>query len=203
MFAQIIRGKTSDPKGVRAAIKRWMENLGPRAKGWLGSTGGVTDEGEVFALVRFESEEAAKANSDKPEQGEWWAEMEKTLDGEATFQDSNDVRVDTSGDPGAAGFVQVMTGQVSDPDRAKELMAEQPDMRSLRPDILGSVTIGNENGKWTMVIYFTSEAEAREGERKEMPPEMLKTMEEMQSLSVGQPEFLDLKDPWLDSPKSA
>ena len=80
-------------------------------------------------------------------------------------------------------------------------MADQPDMRALRPDILGSVSVGHDDGKWTMVIYFTSEAEAREGEAKEMPPEALKAMEEMQSLSVGQPEFLDLKTPWLDSPE--
>jgi hypothetical protein len=26
-------------------------------------------------------------------------------------------------------------------------------------------------------------------------------MEELQSLAIGQPEFLDLKNPWLDSPK--
>ena len=201
MFAQIIRGKVSDPTAVRPVVDRWMTELGPTAKGWLGSTSGVTDGNEVFVLVRFETEEAARANSERPEQGAWWAEMEKLFDGEPRFQDSNDVQVDTSGDPDAAGFVQVMTGQVTDPDRVKQLMAEQPDMRTLRPDILGSVSVGHEDGKWAMVIYFTSEAEAREGEVKEMPPEALKAMEEMQSLSVGQPEFLDLKTPWLDSPK--
>ncbi len=201
MFAQIIRGKVSDPTAVRPVVDRWMAELGPTAKGWLGSTSGITDGNEVFVLVRFESEEAAQANSDRTEQGVWWADMETLFDGQPTFQDSNDVQVDTSGDPDAAGFVQVMTGQVTDPDRAKQLMAEQPDMRTLRPDILGSVSVGHEDGKWTMVIYFTSEAEAREGEAKEMPPEALKAMEEMQALSVGQPEFLDLKSPWLDSPK--
>ena len=201
MFAQIIRGKVSDPRAVRPVVDRWMTELGPTARGWLGSTSGITDDNEVFVLVRFETEEAARANSERPEQGAWWAEMEKLFDGEPRFQDSNDVQVDTSGDPDAAGFVQVMTGQVTDPDRAKQLMAEQPDMRTLRPDILGSVSVGHEDGKWSMVIYFTSEAEAREGEAKDMPPEALKAMEEMQSLSVGQPEFLDLKTPWLDSPK--
>ena len=201
MFAQIIRGKVSDPTAVRPVVDRWMTGLGPTAKGWLGSTSGVTDDKEVFVLVRFESEEAARANSDRPEQGAWWADMEKVFDGPPTFQDSNDLQVDTSGDPDAAGFVQVMTGQVTDPDRAKQLMAAQPDMRTLRPDILGSVSVGHEDGKWTMVIYFTSEADAREGEAKQMPPEALKAMEEMQALSVGQPEFLDLKTPWLDSPQ--
>ena len=201
MFAQIIRGKVSDPDAVRPVVERWMKELGPNATGWLGSTSGVTEDGQLFVLVRFESEEAARANSDKPEQGKWWAEMERLFDGEAAFQDSNDVQVDTSGDPDAAGFVQVMSGEVTDPERVKQLMADQPDMRALRPDILGSVTVSHDEGKWTMVIYFKSEAEAREGEAKEMPPKALKAMEEMQSLSVGQPEFLDLKAPWLDSPK--
>ena len=191
----------TDPNAVRPVVDRWVKELGPTAKGWLGSTSGIADDNEVFVLVRFETEEAARANSERPEQGAWWAEMEKLFDGEPRFQDSNDVQVDTSGDPDAAGFVQVMTGQVTDPDRVKQLMAEQPDMRTLRPDILGTVSVGHEDGKWAMVIYFTSEAEAREGEVKEMPAEAVKAMEEMQSLSVGQPEFLDLKTPWLDSPK--
>ena len=46
-----------------------------------------------------------------------------------------------------------------------------------------------------MVIYFTSEAEAREGERKEPPPEMQAQMEEMNKLSVGEMEFFDLCGP--------
>jgi hypothetical protein len=83
VFVQIIRGKVSDPDAVRPAVDRWMKELGPAAEGWLGSTGGVTVDDELFMLVRFESEEAARANSDKPEQGQWWAEMEKLLDGEA------------------------------------------------------------------------------------------------------------------------
>jgi len=128
-------------------------------------------------------------------------EMEKLFDGEATFHDSNNVRVETPGDPDAAGFVQVMTGQVSDPERAQALMANQPNMQDVRPDILGSVTVSLDDGKWTMIVYFRSEKEAREGEQKELSPEMMKAMEEMQSLSVGQPEFLDLKTPWMDSPE--
>ena len=201
MFVQIIRGRVSDPDAVRPVVDRWMKELGPTADGWLGSTGGVTDDNELFVLVRFASEEAARANNDKPAQGEWWAEMEKLLDGEATFQDSNEVKVETLGDPDAAGFVQVMTGQVSDPDRAKELMANQPRMQDVRPDVLGSVTVGHDDAKWTMIVYFRSEKEAREGELKEVPPEMAKAMDELQSLAVGQPEFLDLNKPWLDAPK--
>jgi hypothetical protein len=52
-----------------------------------------------------------------------------------------------------------------------------------------------------MAMYFTSEAEAREGERKEPPPELKAQMEEMQQLSIGEPEFFDLKQPWLYAPR--
>jgi hypothetical protein len=201
MFVQIIRGRVTDPDSLQPAVDRWMTELAPQAVGWLGSTSGVTDDNQLFVMARFESEEAAKANSGRPEQDRWWAQMEKMVDG-VTFQDSTDVQVETSGDPDSATFVQVMTGQTNDPDRARQLMSQdQPDMRSFRPDILGSVTVGHEDGKWTMVNYFTSEAQAREGERKQPPPEMQKAMEEMMALSVGQPEFLDLKTPRLDSPQ--
>jgi hypothetical protein len=202
MFAQIIRGKVSDPAAVRPVVDRWMRELGPSATGWLGSTSGVTDDGQLFVLVRFETEEAARANSDRPEQGRWWAEMERLFDGEVTFQDSNLVYVDTSGEPDSAGFVQVMIGQGSDPERAIQLSVETRDARrTMRPDVLGTVSVLHDEGRFTMVIYFESEKAAREGERKEMPPELKDAMAEMMSLGMGVPEFLDLTSPWMDSPK--
>ena len=202
MFAQIIRGQVSDPDAVHAHLNRWMTDLGPSATGWLGSTAGTSGDGRFFALVRFESPEAATANNDRPEQGQWWAGMAELFDGEPTFQDSTDITTAVSGDPDAAGFVQVMTGQTTDLDRVNELMSENDSgMRALRPDILGSISVGHEDGKWTMVIYFTSEEAARQGEQKETPPEAQKMMEEIMSLSVGTPEFLDITSPWLDSPK--
>ena len=51
-----------------------------------------------------------------------------------------------------------------------------------------------------MALYFTSEEAAREGESKEPPPEMEAMMKEMESLSVGEPSYFDLKEPWLHSP---
>ncbi len=91
---------------------------------------------------------------------------------DARFQDGTEEWVETSGDPDAATFVQVMSGQTRDPERAREMMKQdQPDMRSFRPEILGSVTVGHEDGRWTMVVHFTSEEAAREGERKQPPPE--------------------------------
>ena len=203
MFAQVIQGRTTDAQVLRSAMDRWTRELGPGSIGWLGSTGGVTDDGRFIAVARFESADAAGRNSDRPEQTRWWEETQQTLDGEATFADSEDVTVDLQGDPDRAGFVQVMRGRVTDAARGKELMDRMnaSDLARLRPDILGSVSIGHDGGEWTQVIYFTSEAEAREGERKERPPEAKAVLDEMMAISDGPPDYFDLREPLLDSPR--
>ena len=201
MFVQVIRGTVSDVHGLRARMDTWREELAPGAEGWLGSTGGVTAAGESVALVRFESEEAARRNSERPEQGAWWEGTAALFTSEPVFRDSVTVDADTPGDPGKAGFVQVMQGRSTDPDRARELMSNDPtDWAAFRPDILGTLMVGHDGGEWTMAIYFTSEADAREGEKKEPPPEMAEMMKEMDSLSVGEPTYLDLTDPWMEAP---
>jgi hypothetical protein len=202
VFVQVIQGQAADAGKLRAALDRWAQELAPGATGWLGSTAGVTGDGRFIALARFESEPAARRNSDRPEQDRWWAETAELLTGEATFRDSSDVTLDLTGNPDDAGFVQVIQGRGSDPDRARELMAQDStEWAEFRPEILGSVAVGHEGGAYTMAIYFTSEAAAREGERKEPPPELKAQMDEMAALSVGEPEFFDLTRPWLYSPR--
>jgi len=201
MFVQVIRGRVSGPEQVHAALDRWSGQLAAGAEGWLGSTAGVTGDGRFVALARFESEQAARRNSDRPEQGRWWAETSQLFTGEVTFRDSSEVTVDVHGDPDQAGFVQVMQGRASDLDRARELMAQDPgEWAAFRPDVIGSVTVEHEGGAYTLAFYFTSEQAAREGERKEPPPRLKAQMEELNQLSIGEPEFLDLQRPWLYSP---
>jgi hypothetical protein len=202
VFVQVIQGQVADAGRLRAAMDRWAQELAPGASGWLGTTAGVTDDGRFIALARFESEQAARRNSDRPEQDRWWAETAKLFTGAASFHDSNDVTVDLAGDPDEAGFVQVIQGRGSDPDRARELMGQDSSAwAAFRPEILGSLAVGHEGGAYTMAVYFTSEAAAREGERKQPPPELQAQMEEMAALGVGEPEFFDLRQPWLYSPR--
>lgn len=202
MFVQVIQGQVSDPGEMRAALDRWTQELAPGATGWLGSTSGVTDDGQFVAVVRFDSEDAARRNSDRPEQDQWWAQTSELFTGEVTFRDSTEVDLDIAGDPGTAGFVQIIQGRSSDPARARELMAQNPDQwAAFRPDIIGSVGAGHDGGDYTAVLYFTSEEEAREGERKTPPPELKEQMDEMGALEVGEPTFLDLREPWLHSPR--
>jgi hypothetical protein len=178
VFVQVVQGQVADAGQVRDALERWAKELAPGATGWLGTTAGVTEDGRFIALARFESEEAARRNSDRPEQDQWWTETSKLFTGEAAFRDSGDVTVDVTGDPDDAGFVQVMRGQGSDPGRARELMEQDSaEWAAFRPEIIGSVAVGHEGGAYTMALYFTSEEAAREGERKEPPAHLRPQME--------------------------
>jgi hypothetical protein len=86
VFVQVIQGQVADAAKVRAAMDRWGQELAPGASGWLGSTAGVTEDGRLVALARFESEEAARRNSQRPEQDQWWTQTATLFSGEPTFQ---------------------------------------------------------------------------------------------------------------------
>jgi hypothetical protein len=73
---------------------------------------------------------------------------------------------------------------------------------SFRPDLLGSVFALSDDGGFTSAFYFSSEAEAREGERKEPPADLKAGVDELNALDAVPPEYFDLTDPWLYSPAS-
>ena len=202
MFIQVIQGKTTDRAKVKASMDRWVAELAPGATGWLGTTGGVTADGTLIACARFESAEAAKANSDRPEQHQWWMETSKLFAGEAVFHDCMESFEFLRGGSDDAGFVQVMQGQVTDAARIRELMSQGEDsLRQMRPDVIGgTIAFHGDDGGFTEPVYFTSEAAAREGESQEAPPEATAMMEEMGRL-MPVTTYLDLSEPWLFSPR--
>lgn len=200
MFVQVIQGRTSDPAALRSALDRYA-GLSPGAVDVLGATAGVTADGRFVEVVRFTSADAAARHDARPEQQEWWAQTASLLDGDVVRHESDQVDVDLVGDPDQAGFVQVMQGRTTDPRRARELASgNAAEWAAFRPDILGSVTIDHGDGGWTSVVYFTSEAAAREGERKEPPPVVAAQMADLAALTDGPVEYLDLADPWLYAP---
>jgi hypothetical protein len=198
MFVQIINGKVKGPEAVRRHDERWRTEVMPGAKGFLGSTVGVADDNSFIAIVRFTDEASARANSDRPEQSAWWSEFEKELDGTPTFRESSDVALLFDGGSDKAGFVQVMEGSVT--DRAKAEAMETPEMldelRKARPDLLGSVRTWFDGNKFVDVAYFTSEADARKGEKSE---EFAGPGEQYAQL-FGDMTFLDIREPILTSP---
>lgn len=199
MFIQVITGTATDPEGLRRQSHRWQEDLRPGAAGYLGTTAGVTDDGRFILLARFESEAAARANSERPEQGAWWAETEKCLD-RVAFLDSGDVSTLLGGGSDAAGFVQVMRGRVKDRQRMAALESRMPEfeaaLRRARPDLLGELIAVHPDGTYTNAAYFASEAEARQAEGRELPADLKAFFDELMA-AITSDEYFDLRDPWL------
>jgi hypothetical protein len=193
MFVQVMQGQVMDVEALRAATQRWREELEPGAEGFLGGTYGVTDDGEFIGVIRFSSEAAARANSDRPEQAAWWATTSKLFDGQVTFHDCPEVVMMLGGGSDDAGFVQVMQGRIADHDKAIALMHDAESLlASSRPDIMGATIAIEPDGSFTETVFFRSEAEAREGEKAPLPPDAEAMMSLMEDLS-----FHDLRSPWF------
>lgn len=193
MFIQIIQGPCTRQDEVHALLDEWRRDLSPSATGWLGGTYGFTDDGQLMAVVRFESREAAAANSSRPEQGAWAERLTELMDGPLEFHDSDDVTLLMDGGSDQAGFVQVIRGRVDDPDRLKAMLADTTSLHEMRPDILGGTLAIEPDGTFTETVAFATEEAARAGEQVEPPPEVRKELE----YAMKDATFYDLRNPWF------
>jgi hypothetical protein len=199
VFIQIIQGKCRDADRMHRLTDEWREQLGPSAEGWLGGTYGITDDGEFVGVVRFESREAAARNSTRPEQGEWFTKMQECFDGDVTFHDCDDAMMFLDGGSDDAGFVQVIQGRVTDPEKFRAFMSEPMDtLQEQRPEIIGGTIAMEPDGWFTETVAFRSEEEARSGEMKEMPGEARERWDEAMS-TMQDVRYLDLHQPWFAS----
>lgn len=200
MFVQVIRGRVSDHEAAREAFDSWVRELSPGADGWLGTTGGVTADGRLVVLARFASEEAARANSRRPEQDRWWRQT-SSLVFDPTFHDSADVRGYLATGSDQAGFVQVITGQTTDPDKMMDSVVRlSASLHPFRPDLIGGTVALHHDGTFTEAVYFTSLEQARAGEQRQLPPELQGALDRAEELT-SMLSYHDLTDPWLFSPR--
>jgi hypothetical protein len=197
MFIQVLQARCSDPDRLKKQIDLWEQTLADGADGWLGSTGGVTDDGTAVAVVRFDSRESADRNSARPEQDAWFRETSACFDGEPSFTDYDDAFEWLGGGSDDAGFVQVMRGRVGNADGFRTFSQQPMDgLSEMRPEIIGGTVAIADDGDFTQTIYFTSEAEAREGEKKEMPEDVQRDMERAMG-EMGDIAYYDLRTPWF------
>jgi hypothetical protein len=198
VFIQVIQGKTHDVDGLHGRMDVWRDELSAGADGWLGGTYGIDDDNEFIGIVRFDSRESAMRNSDRPEQGAWWAETEKCFDGDVAFHDCDDVTLMLDGGSDDAGFVQVIRGKVDDPAKLKSLMGDTDMLHELRPEILGATLAIEADGTFTETVAFTDEESARAGESKEMP-EMPADVRDTLETAMQGATYYDLHHPWFAS----
>jgi hypothetical protein len=200
MFVQVISGTVTDHDGFERLGDRWEAELRPGAVGYLGVTEGTTEDGRFVVAARFESPEAAAQNGDRPEQGQWYAEVEKVVD-DVTFHDCSRVETLFGGGKDHAGFVQVMRGEITDAAKADALFARSAEaekvLAAVRPDVIGEVVAIHDDGTgYTDLVYFRSEAAARSAEQREMPPDAQAMMREFES-ALEVREYFDLSHPTL------
>jgi hypothetical protein len=201
VFIQVIQGRATNPGGLVEELDRWLVELQPGAHGWLGSTSGITDDDNFIAVVRFESEEAARHNSDRPEQGAWWGRASQYLT-DVAFHNSARVHAYKEGGSDDAGFIQVIQGHSENMERLAELaMSGEEQLARQAPHILGMTFVehADRKGDFTQTVYFTSEEEARSWERENPPesnPQFLEAFDLMSDLR-----YFDLRDPRLESAK--
>jgi hypothetical protein len=92
-----------------------------------------------------------------------------------------------------AGFVQVIQGRVIDPEGyRREAMSLGG---SPRRDVIGGL-IAWDGSRFTEFVYFTSEEEARKGERS---PGHRTALEKVWP-RTGDLDYFDLRQPWFASP---
>ena len=197
MFIQVITGKVTDADAFRRSGEQWATDVKPGAVGFLGSTAGTTDDGRFLVAARFESPDAAAKNNDRPEQGQWYTEFEKTVS-DVEFHDCDEVVTMLGGGKDTAGFVQVMVGKVKDKAKFDALNARVDEMEKAfsawRDDVVGeSMAIEADGSGFYDLIYFKSEAEARANEQKEPTPEVQALMAEMDD-AADIVDYLDLKE---------
>lgn len=195
MFVQVISARARDRAMAEAYWKTWERDLQPGAVGWLGCTAGISDDDRFIAVARFESSEAARQNSERAEQREWWAEMSACLE-DVAFLDCPDVDVMLRGPSPDARFVQIIEGSTRDKHRMRVLNHTMEEVLERdRPDLIGSLIAWHGRARFVEVVYFTSEEAARAAESREFPGGLMAFFEELTTL-MGGVRFVDLREPW-------
>lgn len=194
MFVQVFQGRVRDPMVYERDTEQWRREIRPKTTSFLGFTAGLTDDGEMVTVARFDSEAGARRDSELAEQGAWFEQFAQNFDG-ITFHDCPEVDTMLDGGSDEAGFVQVMQGRAKDREEMRSRRADfEAELRRIRPDLIGATIAwhGDDDRAFTEVVYFTSEDEARRGEQK-MSETSLGS--DFMNLVDGEMTFFDLRRP--------
>jgi hypothetical protein len=155
MFVQVVRGVVRDPEETFARLDYWQQHLGPSAPGWLGTTAGVTKDRELVSFVRFASAADARRNSDRVEQGQWWADSARVFAGDVSFENYDDVLLFGNGGSDSAAVVEVLAGSVKRTRRPAELTSQLAAQgMKLSPGAIGGLVGLQDDGRFTQAFYF-------------------------------------------------
>lgn len=202
MFVEIFEGHVRDAAGLRTQIDRWAKILPSGALGWLGATGGIADDGTAILVARFASEVAIvdylKEKELDDDKFPWGSDIHPHIWSQVTIRYS--AVVDTFGKGGTdnAGFVQVIQGRGNRDNMVAEQAALDEFLARTQPDVHGGIVAWHEDGAFTQVVYFASEAEARDNEQVDLPTEGAERFGKVLA-DLEMERYIDLRHPWLYS----
>ena len=199
VVVEVVQGSTTDPESVRQQLDRWMVDVAPHAPGWRGTTAGVAVDGRFVAMIRFDAAVAGIPGHDQ-----WRAETMAMLHGDTSDLIYDRVTVLKRGDDRAAGFVQFVLGRVHDLAAAETYLKDfDPIYAPLRPDSVGRLMAGRDDGRFIGAFAFTSERDARKGETRKVSPEIAAMIKRGNTLGDGPARYIDLTEPWVYAPGHA
>ena len=159
----------------------------------------MTDDRRFLLFARWESEEAAKALLTQPELQAWYDEFQQSFDGAVEFVETGDVTTQLAGGSDAAGFVQAIKISGVDRQRVEGADGEFENIApQVRPDLIGGIRAWTTPDAFVGVNYFTSEQDARAGE-KQVPPEFAERFEDFMAM-MKDAEYFDFTEPFLHTP---
>src|SRR3954452_24407909 len=118
MFVQIIKGPVQDAVAVRAVANEWLDRLAAGADGWESTTAGVAADRTLVVVGAFSTAEQAQRNSERPEQGEWFAKFGALFTGPVEFRNCSEVTTVRGAASADADSVQVIAAGPSAPQGA-------------------------------------------------------------------------------------
>jgi hypothetical protein len=196
MFLQLHRATVTDTDAAHECLDRWATAL-RSDPGWLGTTAGVTDDGQSFTVTRYASAGAVHGAETRGAREAWHAEMSHLSAHPVSCQDCGQVITQLRGDSPDARFVQLLQGHLADLDRLEHaLEVAGPWEADARSDIIGGLLGLHGDGGFTQVVYFTSEEDARAGESREAPEQTGEVGALVSDLA-----FFDLRSPWAYAPR--
>lgn len=198
MFVQVVRGAVRDPEETFARLDFWLDQLAPEAIGWLGTTAGVTGDGELVSFVRFASAADARHNSDRVEQGQWWADSARVFTRDVSFDNYDGVTLFGGGGSDDVAAVEVLVGRVHRRRGLTDLAAELAEYGlSLGPRVVGGLVGLQEDGNLTQAIYLGHPRSGADDRRVE-PVQRFGDSSGLSDLRL-----LRLERLWLGSPAGA
>lgn len=201
MFVWVLEGQAEDPGEVGRQLGRWTSEFGD-TPGYLGATGGVTDDRRFLLFVRWESVEAGNELLMQPDHAAWYDEFQRSFGGAVEFAETDDVTTHLAGGSDAAGFVQAI--KVSGVDRQRVDAADREFENlapTFRPDLIGGIRVWTAPDRFVEMNYFTSEQDARSGERKDPPPELADALDDFMAM-MNDAEYSDFTEPFVHSVRS-